>query len=74
MPKLVLRSGRTGWYLRVREEGSVERGDTLTLMDRPFPRWTVDAVNSVAAGKRYFGANIPRGLIKEYGEDIDPPH
>ena len=34
----------------------------------------VDAVNSVAAGKRYFGANIPRGLMKEYGEDIDPPH
>ena len=48
MPKLVLQSGRTGWYLRVVEEGGVERGDTLALVERPFPRWTVDAVNSVA--------------------------
>ena len=48
MPKLVLQSGRTGWYLRVLEEGGVERGDTLALVERPFPRWTIDAVNAVA--------------------------
>lgn len=48
MPKLVLQSGRTGWYLRVVEPGDVECGDTLTLIDRPFARWTIDAVNAVA--------------------------
>ena len=48
MPKLVLQAGRTGWYLRVVETGEVERGDTFTLMDRPFPRWTIDAVNAAA--------------------------
>ena len=48
MPKLVLQSGRTGWYLRVLESGDVECGETLTLVDRPFPRWTIDAVNAVA--------------------------
>ena len=48
MPKLVLQSGRTGWYLRVLESGDVECGDTLALIDRPFPRWTIDAVNAVA--------------------------
>ena len=48
MPKLVVQSGRTGWYLRVLEPGEVERGDALTLVDRPFPLWTIDAVNAVA--------------------------
>jgi MOSC domain-containing protein YiiM len=48
MPKLVLASGRTGWYLRVLSEGEVEPGDTLTLVERPYPRWTIDAVNAVA--------------------------
>jgi MOSC domain-containing protein YiiM len=48
MPKLVVESGRTGWYLRVIEEGDVEQGDALTLVDRPFPRFTIDAVNAVA--------------------------
>ena len=37
MPKLVVHSGRTGWYLRVIEPGQVESGDVLTLVDRPFP-------------------------------------
>jgi MOSC domain-containing protein YiiM len=48
MPKLVLASGRTGWYLRVLREGEVEPGDTLTLVERPYPRWTIDAVNAAA--------------------------
>lgn len=48
MPKLVIASGRTGWYLRVLESGDVACGDTLTLADRPFPRWTIDVVNAVA--------------------------
>jgi len=48
MPKLVLQSGRTGWYLRVIEAGDVESGDMFTLVERPFPRWTIDAVNAVA--------------------------
>jgi MOSC domain-containing protein YiiM len=48
MPRLVIESGRTGWYVRVLEEGDVGCGDTLTLVDRPFPQWTIDAVNAVA--------------------------
>ena len=47
MPTLVVESGRTGWYLRVLETGDVECGDALTLVDRPFARWTIDAVNAV---------------------------
>ena len=48
MPNLVVQSGRTGWYLRVLKTGDVKRGDAVTLIDRPFPRWTIDAVNAVA--------------------------
>ena len=48
MPKLVLQSGRTGWYLRVLETGDVECGDELALVERPYPHWTIDAVNDVA--------------------------
>ena len=48
MPKLVVGTGRTGGYLRVLETGDVECGDALTLVDRPFPLWTIDAVNAAA--------------------------
>lgn len=48
MPKLVLASGRTGWYLRVIETGDVQPGDTFSLLERPFARWTIDAVNAAA--------------------------
>ncbi|HEX6042072.1 MOSC domain-containing protein [Longimicrobium sp.] len=37
----VQRTGRTGWYARVLREGTVQAGDTLTLVDRPNLGWTV---------------------------------
>ncbi len=48
MPKLVVRSGRTGWYLRVLETGTVESGEAITLLDSPYSQWTIEAVNDVA--------------------------
>lgn len=44
MAKSVQTSGRTGWYYRVLTGGEVAPGDTLTLIDRPFPDWTVARV------------------------------
>ena len=41
LPALVEHTGRTGWYLRVLEEGEVSPGQPLTLQDRPYPAWTV---------------------------------
>ena len=38
----VQRSGRTGWYYRVLEEGEIVKGDRLTLLDRLSPQWTVE--------------------------------
>ncbi len=33
---------RTGWYLRVRREGRVQRGDAVRVIARPCPEWSVD--------------------------------
>lgn len=40
----VVRSGKSGWYYRVIEDGTVAAGDSLTLVDRPRPEWTVARV------------------------------
>jgi MOSC domain-containing protein YiiM len=38
---MMVKSGRTGWYYRVIEEGSVAAGDALALVSRLHPEWTV---------------------------------
>lgn len=43
----VQETGRTGWYFRVLREGHVQAGSRLLLVERPFPRWTVAAANTV---------------------------
>ncbi|PPD44617.1 MAG: MOSC domain-containing protein [Methylocystis sp.] len=35
----VQKSGRTGWYYRVLEEGAAQDGDALALIERPCPGW-----------------------------------
>ena len=47
LPGEMTASGRTGFYLRVLEEGEVGAGDTLTLRERPLPQWTVARLNDV---------------------------
>ncbi|MBX9859598.1 MAG: MOSC domain-containing protein [Sphingomonas sp.] len=37
MPKAMVRSGRSGWYYRTIEEGILQAGDEVTLVDRPHP-------------------------------------
>lgn len=43
----VASSGRTGWYVRVLQEGAVTAGATLSLVERPHPDWTIAAANRV---------------------------
>lgn len=40
----VVRTGRAGWYFRVIEDGAVQAGDALQLLDRPHPEWSVARV------------------------------
>lgn len=44
MAFLVQKSGRTGWYYRVLEEGTVSPGDMLLLTQRPQPQWPLARV------------------------------
>jgi MOSC domain-containing protein YiiM len=47
----VVSTGKSGWYYRVIESGSVSAGDSLTLLDRPYENWTVARVfNLLIAG------------------------
>ena len=48
----VQESLRTGWYLRVLEEGEIQAGDALSLVRRPYPEWTVAEASRVMYGVR----------------------
>jgi MOSC domain-containing protein YiiM len=41
----VQNTGRTGWYLRVLHEGTLAPGQSLDLVDRPHPDWSLDRAN-----------------------------
>lgn len=44
LPALMVRERRSGWYYRVIEEGMASAGDTISLVGRPHPEWTVRRV------------------------------
>ncbi|MCU1306701.1 MAG: hypothetical protein JWN45_1396 [Acidobacteriaceae bacterium] len=50
LPKRVVQSGRSGWYYRVKQEGTVESGQELKLLERPNPQWTIRRVCSITYG------------------------
>ncbi|MUK88455.1 MOSC domain-containing protein [Ornithinibacillus sp. L9] len=43
----IQQTGRTGWYFRVLQEGHVNSGADLELLDRPFPQWTISTCNEI---------------------------
>lgn len=50
VPATVVTTRRSGWYYRVIEEGSVSAGDTLELIERPLPEWSVERVFALLIG------------------------
>jgi MOSC domain-containing protein YiiM len=58
--KQVVANGRTGWYLRVLDEGVIEAGMAVTFELRPHPEWTIAAANAVMYDKR-----LPAERIRE---------
>jgi MOSC domain-containing protein YiiM len=43
----VEKTGKTGWYFRVLEEGTVMASAEFELIERPFPQWTIAKVYAV---------------------------
>ena len=48
----VNQTGRTGWYLRVLQEGYVEAGSAIALIERPFPQWTIARTNAIIHNRK----------------------
>lgn len=38
------RTSRTGWYYRVLHEGTVQAGDEIRLVERKWPKWSIERV------------------------------
>ncbi len=51
LPKLVVQTGRAGWYLRVLQEGMIEAGVDIELIDRPHKKWTIARANEALYGQ-----------------------
>lgn len=47
LPFWVQETSKTGWYLRVLQEGLVEAGQNLELVERTYPQWTILKANSL---------------------------
>ncbi len=47
LPKRVIRTSRTGWYLRVIQPGTIAAADEIQLLSRPHPEWTLVRANQV---------------------------
>ena len=43
----VERTGLTGFYFRVKRHGHVSAGDAISLLERPFPEWTIERCNRI---------------------------
>lgn len=55
IPDMVVRvqsTLRSGWYLRVLEEGEIEPGAVMSLVARPHPAWSVAEASRVMVGVR----------------------
>lgn len=42
---ILQRTGRTGWYFRVLQEGHIQKGDVLQLLERSYHEWTIQRMN-----------------------------
>jgi MOSC domain-containing protein YiiM len=53
--KTVVKTGKSGSYFRVLEEGSVAAGDQLIQQDRPLPDWPLDRLFRLIVGGQHKG-------------------
>ncbi|MBS0418828.1 MAG: MOSC domain-containing protein [Proteobacteria bacterium] len=58
MPKAMVRTGRSGWYYRVVEGGTIHPGDAVELVDRPNPGFSFARLVEVASGSEVTRAEL----------------
>ena len=52
--KEIMKTGKTGWFYRVLEEGQVKAGDELVFLESPFPDLPVSKLHDQGYGKSRF--------------------
>jgi MOSC domain-containing protein YiiM len=52
--KEVMKTGKSGWFYRVLEEGEVRTGDYLEFLERPFPNMPVSKLYNQGYGEKPF--------------------
>ncbi|KAL2023165.1 hypothetical protein VTK56DRAFT_3771 [Thermocarpiscus australiensis] len=64
------KTSRTGWYFRVLRPGTVQAGDTLRLVERRHPAWTVERVQEyLHRNPGDAAANEALAAIEEFGAE-----
>ncbi|KAF5608284.1 phthalate dioxygenase reductase [Fusarium subglutinans] len=58
--KRTIRTGRAGWNMRVLKTGTICKGDTISLRERPYPEWSVLNVQRVLRAR-----NVSLNLLAE---------
>ncbi|KAF4336586.1 phthalate 4 5-dioxygenase oxygenase reductase subunit [Fusarium beomiforme] len=58
--KRTIRTGRAGWNMRVLKAGNICKGDTISLVKRPYPEWSVLNVQRVIRAR-----NVSLHLLAE---------
>ncbi|CAG7934897.1 unnamed protein product [Penicillium salamii] len=62
---------RTGWYYRIIQEGSIQAGDEIQLLERPNPQWTVARVQHfLYVEKENFEAMNELATLDYLGDEI----
>ncbi|MBX3379059.1 MAG: MOSC domain-containing protein [Phycisphaeraceae bacterium] len=56
--RIMLQTGRTGWYVRVLTPGTLQAGDEIEVLRRPNPRWTIARFNGFIFNKKATKAEI----------------
>ena len=72
---LVVKEHKTGFYLRVIQAGSISSDDTLELISRDYPKFTIEFVNQCAFNAKENQKNIKEilacdKLAKDYHESL----
>ncbi|OTA80349.1 hypothetical protein M434DRAFT_86430 [Hypoxylon sp. CO27-5] len=64
------KTSRTGWYYRVLHEGTVQAGDEIRLVERKWPKWTIERVQEYLHRKQDDAAmNEELAAVAEMGDE-----
>jgi len=56
--RIMMQTGRTGWYVRVLKTGAVQAGDEIQILRRPNPQWSISRFSKALFNQRATKAEI----------------